>query len=58
MTEEPDISLLRPYLMTSGRAQPVDTSLEIEAQEQSFKRDRDGQEQLTAAGNTTLRTAE
>ncbi|HKN54227.1 MAG TPA: DUF742 domain-containing protein [Amycolatopsis sp.] len=32
MTEEPDISLLRPYLMTSGRAQPVDTSLEIEAQ--------------------------
>ena len=30
MTEEP--SLLRPYLMTSGRAQPVDQSLEIEAQ--------------------------
>ncbi|NBH07207.1 DUF742 domain-containing protein [Amycolatopsis sp. SID8362] len=32
MTEEPDISLLRPYLMTSGRAQPVDQTLEIEAQ--------------------------
>ncbi|MEU8631473.1 DUF742 domain-containing protein [Amycolatopsis sp. NPDC048633] len=30
MAEEP--SLLRPYLMTSGRAQPVDQSLEIEAQ--------------------------
>jgi hypothetical protein len=29
---EPDISLLRPYLLTSGRARPVDQSLEIEAQ--------------------------
>jgi len=26
------ISLVRPYLLTSGRAQPVDQSLEIEAQ--------------------------
>lgn len=30
--DQPDISLLRPYLMTAGRAQPVDQSLEIEAQ--------------------------
>jgi uncharacterized protein DUF742 len=29
---EPDVSLLRPYLLTSGRAKPVDNSLEIEAQ--------------------------
>jgi hypothetical protein len=27
-----DISLLRPYLLTAGRAQPVDGTLEIEAQ--------------------------
>lgn len=32
MSEDPDISLLRPYLMTSGRAKPVDQTLEIEAQ--------------------------
>ncbi|MEC3979447.1 DUF742 domain-containing protein [Amycolatopsis sp. H20-H5] len=32
MTEEPDISLLRPYLLTAGRAQPIDQTLEIEAQ--------------------------
>jgi hypothetical protein len=32
MTEDPDVSPLRPYLLTSGRAQPVDQSLEIEAQ--------------------------
>jgi Protein of unknown function (DUF742) len=30
--EDADISLVRPYLLTSGRAQPVDQSLEIEAQ--------------------------
>jgi Protein of unknown function (DUF742) len=30
--EEPDVSLLRPYLLTSGRASPVDHTLEIEAQ--------------------------
>lgn len=30
--ESPDVSLLRPYLLTSGRAQPVDQTLEIEAQ--------------------------
>src|SRR3981189_718098 len=29
---DPDISLLRPYLLTSGRAQPIDHMLEIEAQ--------------------------
>jgi hypothetical protein len=29
---DPDISLLRPYLLTSGRAQPIDHTLEIEAQ--------------------------
>ncbi len=27
-----DVSLLRPYLLTAGRAQPVDLTLEIEAQ--------------------------
>jgi hypothetical protein len=34
MTEQndPDVSLLRPYLQTAGRAQPVDQTLEIEAQ--------------------------
>jgi hypothetical protein len=32
MNEEPDVSLLRPYLQTAGRAQPVDQTLEIEAQ--------------------------
>jgi RNA polymerase sigma factor RpoD-like protein len=30
--EDADISLVRPYLLTSGRAQPVDQSLEIESQ--------------------------
>jgi|SRR5882757_7069490 len=30
--EDPDVSLLRPYLLTAGRAQPVDQTLEIEAQ--------------------------
>ena len=29
---DPDVSLLRPYLLTSGRAKPVDNTLEIEAQ--------------------------
>jgi hypothetical protein len=29
---DPDVSLLRPYLLTSGRARPVDQTLEIEAQ--------------------------
>lgn len=31
-SNEPDVSLLRPYLLTSGRAKPVDNTLEIEAQ--------------------------
>jgi hypothetical protein len=30
--EDADVSLVRPYLLTSGRAQPVDQSLEIESQ--------------------------
>ncbi|HEY3261536.1 MAG TPA: DUF742 domain-containing protein [Pseudonocardiaceae bacterium] len=29
---DPDVSLLRPYLLTSGRTQPVDQTLEVEAQ--------------------------
>jgi hypothetical protein len=29
---DPDVSPLRPYLLTSGRAEPVDDTLEIEAQ--------------------------
>jgi hypothetical protein len=29
---DPDVSLLRPYLLTSGRTQPVDGTLEVEAQ--------------------------
>jgi len=31
-SSDKDVSLLRPYLMTSGRAKPVDDTLEIEAQ--------------------------
>jgi len=30
--KDPDVSLLRPYLLTSGRTQPVDRTLEVEAQ--------------------------
>jgi hypothetical protein len=30
--DDPDVSLLRPYLMTSGRTKPVDHTIEIEAQ--------------------------
>src|SRR2546430_14485021 len=29
---EPEVSPLRPYLLTSGRAKPIDETLEIEAQ--------------------------
>ncbi len=29
---EPEITLLRPYLMTAGRSEPVDHTIEIEAQ--------------------------
>jgi hypothetical protein len=29
---DPDVTLLRPYLLTSGRSQPVDRTIEIEAQ--------------------------
>lgn len=31
-TADPGVSRLRPYLLTAGRAQPVDETLEIEAQ--------------------------
>jgi len=47
MTEEPDISLLRPYLMTSGRAKPVDNTLEIEAQVVTSQRGLTAQHDLT-----------
>ena len=30
--EQPDISLLRPYLLASGRSEPIDHTLEVEAQ--------------------------
>lgn len=30
--DDPDVSPLRPYLLTSGRTKPVDHTLEIEAQ--------------------------
>jgi hypothetical protein len=30
--DDPDVTLLRPYLLTSGRSQPVDRTIEIEAQ--------------------------
>lgn len=29
---DPDVSLLRPYLLTSGRTEPIDRNLEIETQ--------------------------
>lgn len=29
---DPDVSLLRPYLLTSGRTEPIDRDLEIETQ--------------------------
>lgn len=32
MEEDPDVSLLRPFVLTSGRSEPVDRTLEIEAQ--------------------------
>ena len=30
--DDPDVAILRPYLLTSGRVVPVDDTLEIEAQ--------------------------
>jgi hypothetical protein len=47
MTEDPDTSLLRPYLLTSGRAQPVDQSLEIEAQVMTSRQGTAGRPKLT-----------
>jgi hypothetical protein len=35
--DDPDVTLLRPYLMTSGRTKPVDHTLEIEAQVMTSK---------------------
>ena len=32
VADDPDVALLRPYLLTSGRVRPVDETLEIEAQ--------------------------
>jgi uncharacterized protein DUF742 len=29
---ESDVSLLRPYMLTSGRSEPIDQTLEVEAQ--------------------------
>ena len=31
-SRQPDVAILRPYLMTAGRVTPVDATLEIEAQ--------------------------
>jgi uncharacterized protein DUF742 len=31
-SEHPEVSLLRPYLLASGRPQPIDHTLEVEAQ--------------------------
>ena len=46
-SNEPDVSLLRPYLMTSGRAKPVDNTLEIEAQVVTSQRGLTAQHDLT-----------
>lgn len=47
MEEEPDVSLLRPYLITSGRAGPVDETLEIEAQVVTSRRGAASHAELT-----------
>lgn len=44
---DPDVSLLRPYLLTSGRAQPVDQTLEVEAQVLTSQRGAAAQYNLT-----------
>lgn len=44
---DPDISLLRPYLLTSGRTKPVDQTLEVEAQVLTSQRGADAQHRLT-----------
>lgn len=44
---DPDVSLLRPYLLTSGRAQPVDRTLEVEAQVLTSQRGAAAQYSLT-----------
>ena len=44
---DPDVSLLRPYLLTSGRAKPVDNTLEIEAQVLSSQLGLNSQADLT-----------
>lgn len=45
--QDPDVTLLRPYLLTSGRAQPVDQTLEIEAQVATSRRGATSQSSLT-----------
>jgi len=45
--DDPDVSLLRPYLLTSGRAQPVDQTLEVEAQVLTSQRGVAAQYSLT-----------
>jgi Protein of unknown function (DUF742) len=45
--QDPDVSLLRPYLITSGRARPVDHTLEIEAQVQTSRLGAVSQPNLT-----------
>jgi hypothetical protein len=44
---EPDVSLLRPYLLTSGRAEPVDQTLEVESQVLTSQRGADAAQNLT-----------
>jgi uncharacterized protein DUF742 len=44
---DPNTSLLRPYLLTSGRAQPVDHTLEIETQVVTSDRGKASSHSLT-----------
>ncbi|HEV2784316.1 MAG TPA: DUF742 domain-containing protein [Actinophytocola sp.] len=46
-TVDRDVSLLRPYLLTSGRAQPIDDTLEIEAQVATSRLGEASQSNLT-----------
>jgi hypothetical protein len=45
--EEPQVSLVRPYLMTAGRAQPENVPIEIEAQVQTAELGLDSYDMLT-----------
>jgi hypothetical protein len=44
---DPDVAILRPYLMTSGRVVPVDATLEIEAQVVATSQGRASYQHLT-----------